>query len=86
MQLFGHQQGTDAEEPMSLEEVTILASAATLRRLAQFLLHAAAEMDRHGRTFGHEHFSDFAHEMRSEPAFVVAQETERDPRRGPSER
>lgn len=72
MQLFGYIQGTDTEEPMPLQEVTVVATPRMLRRLADFLLHTAAQIERHGPAFGHEHFGDFDREVPSQPAFIVA--------------
>lgn len=57
---YGYSQGEEEQEsPMFLNEVTFVAEPARLRRLAEFLNHAADLIERHGETFGHEHFADF---------------------------
>jgi len=71
MKLYGYQVGSDEERPMQLEEVAVAADAATLRRLSQFLLHVAAQMEAHGDRFGHEHFEDFDRSAPKKPRFVV---------------
>jgi hypothetical protein len=57
-----------------LEEVTLACSSATLRRLAEFLVHAADMMDLHGDSFGHEHFEDFSPGESPRPAFIVTRD------------
>jgi hypothetical protein len=76
MRLYGYPKDADADEPVTLDEVTVTASPSTLRRLAEFFLYVADEMDRHGPAFGHEHFGDYAREMRSAPAGIVVRDTE----------
>ena len=75
MHLYGYSENSNEDEPMAIGEVTVAASPATLRMLAEFLLYVAEKMDRHGSAFGHEHFSDYAREMRSFPAFIVVRDT-----------
>jgi hypothetical protein len=77
MRLFGYARDVDADEPLVLTEVSVVASAATLRRLAEFIHHAADELERTGTAFGHEHFKDYAQEMRSGPDVVVVGAGER---------
>ncbi len=69
--LFGYEQGSEAEAPLKLEEVSIAADPATLRRMAEFLVHAAGEIEKYGSKFGHEHFEDFDGDPRRKPRFVV---------------
>lgn len=59
VRFFGYKTGEDAEVPSALQEVTIVGSAADLRKAARFLSHAAKMMEAHGGDFGHEHLSDF---------------------------
>ena len=77
MRLYGYQQHSDTEEPITLSEVSVEISSLTLRRLAKFFLHVADEMDRHGPAFGHEHFADYDHEMASSPDIIVVRESKR---------
>lgn len=57
---YGFQAGDDdSPSPMELSEVTIIANAATLRRIAEFLIHAATLLEQHGSSFGHEHLAHF---------------------------
>lgn len=74
MKLYGYEHDTEREEPSPLREVTIVADPATLVRLADFLLEAARKMELHGERYGHEHFEDFAKEMRGGPALVVVRD------------
>ena len=57
---YGFQEGDDdCPSPLELSEVTFVANAATLRRVAEFLIHAAELLEQHGTSFGHEHFVEF---------------------------
>jgi len=58
--VYGYPQDEDElDSPLRLTEITIVADAAVLRKLAAFLSRTADLMDQHGATFGHEHFADF---------------------------
>ena len=70
MRLYGYVADAAADQPSALGEVTLVAQAETLRRVAAFLLHAADEMERHGSLFGHEHLVDFDRDY-SGPDIVV---------------
>ena len=74
MKLSGyHDNGSPAEEvlPASLAEITLQATPAELRRMAEFLTFCADEMDRMGPTYDHIHLSDRMKEFRRSPHFVV---------------
>jgi hypothetical protein len=72
MEPYGHEEASEAEQPTPLEEVAVVADAATLRQLAKFLLHVANQIDAHGGLFGHEHFEDFDPSVQRKPRFVVS--------------
>jgi hypothetical protein len=75
MKLYGSDQSNLAQEdvvPSALAEVTLVASPAELRRIAEFLIAAAASMERMGHDYGHEHLSDRDHTFRSSPHLVIA--------------
>ncbi|CAN7676704.1 Imm32 family immunity protein [Acidovorax sp. LjRoot117] len=75
MKIFGH---TDQEvEPKyvvsgELAEITLCATPGELRRMSEFLVFCAAEMDRMGDDYGHIHLGDRMKEFDgSSPHFVV---------------
>jgi hypothetical protein len=72
--MYGHRTNSDEAQPMGLDEVTIAAAPATLRRLAVFLNHAADRMGTHGPDYGHEHFQDFDSMAPETPTFIVSRE------------
>ena len=76
MKLYGYSNGAvapDAEVvPDALAEITIVASPAELRRIAEFLSCAATNMERMGDVYSHEHLSDWDRSFASSPHFVVA--------------
>lgn len=78
MQIYGYFKASAADEPALLDEVTLVASPSTLRRLAAFLGHVADQMDRHGAAFGHEHFADYAREMSTAPQIIAMRESDGD--------
>lgn len=57
---YGYPEEEEEErtEPISLREVTFVASPDSLREIAAFLLQAASSMEVHGDRFGHEHLRD----------------------------
>jgi hypothetical protein len=57
---FGYAQGAeDAQQATALSEVTFVAAPDVLRRLAQHLLQAAAELEKHPNPpFDHSHLQD----------------------------
>jgi hypothetical protein len=59
--LYGYPLGDEEREtPMRLKEATVLADdVSVLRQLAEFFTYAADQVERHGSSFGHEHFADF---------------------------
>ena len=71
MKFYGYVKDSEAESPQSLGEVTIATNPDTLRRLAAFLLRTADMMERHGSSFGHEHFPS---QDRDEPQFIVCED------------
>ena len=80
MKLYGYRIGSQAEEPLELQEVTLAADPQVLRSLARFALHVAQRMEASGESFGHEHFEDFDHDMKGGPSVVVTRLQQR--RRG----
>jgi len=59
--LFGYPTGEeDRDTPLPLKEATVVGEAPVLRRLADFFIFAAEQLEKHGSDFGHEHFADFA--------------------------
>jgi hypothetical protein len=76
MKLFGYvDQGLDVEHivPSALAEVTLCASPQELRRMAEFLLACASEMERMGGSYDHVHLGDRMKEFDEvSPHFVVA--------------
>ena len=64
-ELWGYPTG-HGNQPLQLREVTIVAEAALLRRLAEFFAHEAARIEEHGSAYGHEHFCDFAGASRAD--------------------
>jgi hypothetical protein len=75
VKLYGYPSGTDAEEgvvPDALAEITLVASPPELRRIAEFMLSAASNMERLGDAYGHEHLSDWDRSFASSPHFCVA--------------
>lgn len=74
MKLYGYpDEGLTVEEivPAKLAEVTVNATPAELRRMAEFLRFCANEMDRMGDAYGHIHLSDHMKDFRNSPQFVV---------------
>jgi hypothetical protein len=55
-----------------LDEATIAATPQELRRIAEFLLSCATEMERAASRFDHAHLSDSEHQFRDSPELVVA--------------
>ena len=75
MKIYGYSESDlPIEEivPDSLAEITLVASPAELRRIAEFLLEGAATMERMGATYSHEHLSDWDDSFESSPHFVIA--------------
>lgn len=72
IKLYGYAESIDSSRVVALDEVTLVGDPALLRRVAKFLLHAADEMERHDKAFGHEHLQDFDQDISPRPAFVVA--------------
>lgn len=74
MKLYGYPEGSVPIEeivPASLVEITLCATPAELRKMAQFLESCAAEMERMGSEYDHVHLSDRLKEFESSPHFVV---------------
>ena len=77
MKLYGYADyGLPPDEivPSALAEVTLCATPAELRRMAEFLNHCALEMDRMGDSFGHLHLADRIKTFDMAPHFVVTRE------------
>jgi len=74
MQLFGYKHSRPPEpgEPVEpLAEVTLCATSAELRLIAQFLLDAARDMDAMGAAYSHEHLSDKQKGFDDSPHLVI---------------
>lgn len=61
--------------PSTLAEVTLCAMPAELRRIAEFLLFCASEMDRMGDKYDHVHLSDHMKDFGGSPHFVVMRDS-----------
>jgi hypothetical protein len=75
MKIYGYpDRGLPAEAvvPDSLAEITLAASPAELRRIAEFLVNGAATMERKGSKYSHEHLADWDHSFEASPHFVIA--------------
>lgn len=74
MQLSGYantELSIEEVVPAELAEVTMCATPAELRRMAEFFLFCASEMDRMGQTYDHIHLADRMKEFEGAPHFVV---------------
>jgi hypothetical protein len=60
MKLYGFPEAEALGSPVEMREMTIVAAPVVLRQLAAFLTHSAQQMEEHGDSFGHEHYTDFA--------------------------
>jgi hypothetical protein len=75
MKIYGYSiQETSPEfiHPSTLTEITLVASAKELRRIAAFILECADSMDSMGDKYDHVHLSDRDHSFKESPHFVVA--------------
>jgi hypothetical protein len=75
MQLYGYSEEARAQPdpaPAALAEVTVVAHASELRRLAEFFTFCANEMDRMGGAYDHIHLSDHLREFGASAHLVVA--------------
>jgi len=43
---------------LEMSEITFVGSPADLRKIAAFIVKSAAELERHGKEFGHNHLRD----------------------------
>jgi hypothetical protein len=57
-----------------MQEVTVSADPATLRRMAEWLLYVAEEIEKHGDNFGHDHFERFIGDKKPNCRFVVVKD------------
>ncbi|RQP24177.1 Imm32 family immunity protein [Piscinibacter terrae] len=75
MKLYGcANEGVEVPQakPKALAEITLCASPQELRRMAAFLQHCAAEMDRMGESYDHIHLGDHMKEFdQTSPHLVV---------------
>ena len=74
MKIHGYaDEGLEIEEiiPAELVEITLVASAEELRRIAKFLENCANGIDARGKSWEHEHLSDKDPYFTSSPHFVV---------------
>ena len=74
LKLYGYSTeaaSVEAIRPSELAEVTLVASPEDLRKIAEFLASAAAEMERMGSAYSHEHLADKHPRFRDSPHLVV---------------
>ena len=74
MKIYGYKnEGQDPEniEPSELAEITLVANADELRKIARFIDAAAEGIEKRGKNWEHEHLSDKYREFESSPHFVV---------------
>ena len=74
MKIFGYKnEGVDPDkiEPIELAEITLVADADELRKIAQFIEAAAKGIEKRGKNWEHEHLSDKYREFENSPHFVV---------------
>ncbi len=72
--LYGYDQHRATQEdcaPLTLAEVTLVATPHQLREIADFLLSAAAEMQAQGDSWEHQHLSDCKPAFAESPHFIV---------------
>jgi len=77
MKLYGYTESAQAAEvvvPEALAEVSLVATPAELRALAEFLSECATEMETMGNVFDHVHLGDRVKAFRNAPHFVVARD------------
>jgi hypothetical protein len=74
MKLFGHLSRSDDEQPSSLSEVTLLASAVELRSLAAFLLKCADDIEQRSQDFDHQHWRDADETVVDQPDIIVVRQ------------
>ena len=63
MKSFGYPLNADADEPIPLSEVSVVATVKAMREMATFLSSCADEMDSKRKPYGpdtHFHFQDFS--------------------------
>jgi len=75
MHIYGYEDKGQAFGPVvpaPMAEVTLNATPAELRAMADFLRGCADEMDRMGSVFDHVHLSDRMKQFSASPHFVVA--------------
>ena len=75
MKLYGYAesyQSNDLRAPDALAEVTLMATPAELRQIAQFLLAGAASMEKMGAKYSHEHLSDQDPSFETSPQLVIS--------------
>jgi hypothetical protein len=74
MQISGYANtGLPIEEvvPLKLAEITLGATPAELRRMAEFFSFCAGEMDRMGPSYDHLHLADRMREFEDSPHLAV---------------
>ena len=57
LRLFGHVLASDSDEPVELEEVTLVANADLLDAIAKMILSAATELRQNPEYFNHRQLS-----------------------------
>ena len=55
MQIYGYRRDDESQTLMEMAEISFQGDVDELRRVAQFLVSAAAALEQHGEVFGHEH-------------------------------
>ncbi|OGV59047.1 MAG: hypothetical protein A2283_03650 [Lentisphaerae bacterium RIFOXYA12_FULL_48_11] len=72
MKIFGYVKNSNDEKIVEMEEITIQASPADLKKVAKFILKSAELMSEHGDDFGHEHFKDSYKIGKNFPEIIVS--------------
>jgi hypothetical protein len=66
VRLFGYPNNIELDTPLSMKEVSFVASPHELRLIASFLQESAESIEKHGADFSHEHFVDYLERINQE--------------------
>jgi hypothetical protein len=75
MKLYGYKDeglSPEAIGPFEVAEITLVANANELRKIAKFIESEEDGMEKIGRNWEHEHLGDKCKEFRTSPHFVTA--------------
>ncbi|WP_097460454.1 Imm32 family immunity protein [Mangrovitalea sediminis] len=75
MKIYGYEKSEKISDdeivPAELAEITLVADAEELRKIASFIYSAADEIERLGSKWEHEHLADSYPDFEGAPHFVV---------------